>query len=188
MDDKTTLLLYQQIAGRWDKVVWTHKIHEEQADIYMTCSRRYGIAKQILSSANSVGIITILCGLISNDLWVQIITAITSIATAFVIWKCENCKFESKAEENKQYAAKCHHLRNLYESLMTDIRAGITNTSDIVARREELEEAENSLYMQIAPHTTSKAVDRASVALNKRKESTTTPEELDAHLPDFLKC
>ena len=70
---------------------------------------------------------------------------------------------------------------------MTDIRAGIANTSDIVARRKDLEEAENSLYMQIAPHTTSKAVDRASVALNKRKESTTTHEELDAHLPDFLK-
>ena len=134
MEDKTNIL-YQQIEGRWDKIVWTHKIHEEQADIYMTSSRRYAIAKQILSSANSVGVITILCGLISNDRWVQIITAITTIAIAFVIWKCESCKFESKAEENKQYAAKCHHLRNLYESLMTDIKAGIANTSDILRKQ-----------------------------------------------------
>ena len=186
MEDKT-IILHQQIAGRLDKVIWTHKIHEEQADIYMKNSRRYGIAKQILSSANSVGIITILCGLVQNDLWIQIITAITSISTSFVIWKSESCKFESKAEENKQYAAKCHHLRNLYESLMTDIRAGLASIADIVARREKLEQAENLLYMQIAPHTTSKAVNRASAALNKRKESTTTSEELEMHLPDFLK-
>ena len=185
--EKQISILYQQIAGRWDKVVWTHKIHEEQADIDMTYSRRYSIAKQILSSLNSAGIITILSGLISNDLWVQIITAITTISTAFVIWKCESCKFESKAQDNKQYAAKCHHLRNLYESLMTDIQADVINTIDIVKRREELELAENSLYMQIAPHTTSKAVKRASIALNKRKESTTTCEELETHMPDFLK-
>lgn len=84
------------------------------------------------------------------------------------------------------YAAKVRHFRNRYESLLTDIRACNLTIDEIRARRDVLEEEENRLFEEVAPHTSDKAVKNASKALNDRKESTTTLLELNTHLPEHL--
>lgn len=37
----TTRLLYEQISDRFIKVVWTHKTHEYQADIFQECTNLF---------------------------------------------------------------------------------------------------------------------------------------------------
>ena len=37
--DKTTLVLYRQIADRYCKMAWTHKIQEKQADLHLKRNR-----------------------------------------------------------------------------------------------------------------------------------------------------
>lgn len=46
----STKLFYRQIADRYVKVVWTHKIQECQADIYLEKSKRTQTFLRILSA------------------------------------------------------------------------------------------------------------------------------------------
>jgi len=94
-------------------------------------------------------------------------------------------QLEEKAKLNKNFAAKLHDLRNKYESLMTDILAGLLNDNEIVDKRNELREEEDLLYIK-APHTFPAAVKRAEKALRTNKESTTEEDEIDAIVPKDL--
>ena len=84
------------------------------------------------------------------------------------------------------YAAKVRHLRNRYESLLTDILACDLSATEIQARRALLEEEENRLFKETAPHTSNEAVKMAEKALNQKQDSTTTMLELNTHLPKHL--
>ena len=63
--------------------------------------------------------------------------------------------------------------------------AGLLSDAEIIVSRNELREAENILYLD-APRTISKAVDKASEALNYKKDSVTEEEEIDRLIPPHL--
>ena len=183
--DKSQTLLYLQIAGRYDKILWTHKIQEEEGDINVHDNNTVKNSKCILSaltSAGAIGTIFSWCG----ETLISIITSVMAAASAFLVWRFPDGELADKSQANKAYAAKIRHFRNRYESLLTDIRACNLTVEEIRARRDVLEEDENRLFEEVAPHTSGKAVTNAEEALNLRKESTTTFLELNTHLPKHL--
>ena len=70
---------------------------------------------------------------------------------------------------------------------MTDIVAEKIDDQTIMARRDELEQMENELYSQKTPITSAEALKKASIAINGKQDSTTTEDEEQKVLPDFLK-
>ena len=183
--DKSQTLLYLQIAGRFDKILWTHKIQEEEGDINVHNNNTVKNWKCILSaltSAGAIGTIFSWCG----EMWVSVITSIVAALSAFLVWRFPDGELANKSQANKSYVAKVRHFRNRYESLLTDIRACNLSVDEIRARRDVLEDEENRLFAEVAPHTSDKAVNNAGKALNQRKESTTTILELNTHLPKHL--
>lgn len=79
-------------------------------------------------------------------------------------------------------------MRNKYESLLSDIKSGLLTDKQIVERRKLLEDEEHQLFSKsVTPHTTSKAVEYARKALIEKQESTTTDEERNKILPDYLR-
>lgn len=95
---------------------------------------------------------------------------------------------EKKAEENKHFAAKCHDIRNRYESVLGDIKSGIVADSAAMCKlRNELADMENQIYADSAtPHTSNKAVKLAKSRLLGSHESQTTDEEIRAIVPLHL--
>lgn len=183
--DKSQTLLYLQIAGRYDKILWTHKIQEEEGDINVHDNKivkNWKCFLSALTSAGAIGTIFSWCG----EVWVSIITSVIAAASAFLVWRFPDGELANKSQANKSYAAKVRHVRNRYESLLTDIRAFNLPIEEIQSRRDVLEEDENKLFEEVAPHTSNKAVNNAGIALNNRKESTTTLLELNTHLPKHL--
>lgn len=183
--DNSQILLYLQIAGRFDKILWTHKIQEEEGDINVhdnNTVKNWKCFLSALTSAGAIGTIFSWCG----EIWVSVITSVIAAASAFLVWRFPDGELANKSHANKSYAAKVRHFRNRYESLLTDIRACNLTIDEIRARRDVLEEEENKLFEKVAPHTSDKAVKNASKALNDRKESTTTLLELNTHLPKHL--
>ena len=180
--DKSQTLLYLQIAGRYDKILWTHKIQEEEGDINVHDNKIVKCFLSALTSAGAIGTIFSWCG----EIWVSIITSVIAAASAFLVWRFPDGELANKSQANKSYAAKVRHVRNRYESLLTDIRAFNLPIEEIQSRRDVLEEDENKLFEEVAPHTSNKAVNNAGIALNNRKESTTTLLELNTHLPKHL--
>ena len=183
--DKSYVILYLQVAGRYDKILWTHKIQEKEGDINV---RDNNIVKNWtcgLSAVTSVGAVGTIFSW-SGETCVSIITAIISAISAFLIWRFPDGEIVTKSQANKAYAAKVRHMRNRYESLLTDILACNLTIEEIQERRNKLEEEENKLFEMVAPHTSKEAVCMAEIALNQRLDSTTTQLELNTHLPKHL--
>lgn len=184
-----TQKLYKQIVGRYIKVVWSHKIHECQACIYYERAERVQMWISILTGLTATGTVAALipfscAGIDKVAVW---LTAIFALALSYFNYRYKDGILEKKMEENKAYAAKLHHLRNLYESLMTDVMSEIIDVSTIMQRRDELEQKENELYSQKTPIASSEAVKNAAKALKGNQDSTTTEEEEQLILPDYLK-
>lgn len=184
-----TQKIYKQIVGRYIKVVWTHKIHECQAYIYYEHAERVQTWISILTGLTATGTVAALipfscAGIDKVAVW---LTAIFALALSYFNYRYKDGILEKKMEENKAYAAKLHHLRNLYESLMTDVISEKIDVPTIMQRRDELEQKENEIYSQRAPITTGEAVKQATKALKGNQDSTTTEEEEQLILPDYLK-
>lgn len=181
--------IYKQIIGRYIKVVWTHKIHECQAYIYYVHVERVKTWISILTGLTATGTVAALIPFSCADIdkvavW---LTAIFALALSYFNYRYKDGILEKKMEENKAYAAKLHHLRNLYESLMTDIISEKIDVQTIMKRRNELEQKEDELYSQKVPITSKAAVQQATRALKGNQDSTTTEEEEQLILPDYLK-
>lgn len=184
-----TQKLYKQIVGRYVKVVWTHKIHECQASIYFKHTERVQTWISILTGLTATGTVAALIPFDFADfdklaVW---LTAMFALALSYFNYRYKDGILEKKMAENKEYAAQVHHLRNLYESLVTDIVAEKIDVQTIMQRRDELEQKENELYSQNVPMTSDEAVKQATIALKGNQDSTTTEEEEQLILPDYLK-
>ena len=184
-----TAKLYKQIIGRYIKVLWTHKIHECQADIHHKHLERVQKWIGILTALTATGTVAALIPFENENIdkvgvW---LTAVFALILSYLNFRYKDGILDKKIEENKSYAAKLHHLRNLYESLMTDIVAEKIDDQTIIARRDELEQMENELYSQNTPITSEEALKMAKKAIKGDQDSTTTEEEEQIILPDFLK-
>lgn len=182
--NESTRILYKCIEGRFIKVMWTHKIQECQADIY---SRKSIVVKRHITCFT---VLTTGSALVSifpflEVEWISVITAFLAAVLSYFNMRYGDGLIDKKLEDCKFAAAKLHDLRNRYESLLTDIMAGLLSDAEIIVSRNELREAENILYLD-APRTTSKAVNKASEALNYKKDSVTEEEEIDRLIPPHL--
>lgn len=187
--EKDTDILYKCIEERGRKVVWTHKIHEKQADIYVCRERRIKIWLIILSAVVMGGTLIKTLDLfntlptINNILQWGIV--LLSLGLSFLTLYHKDTNLERLAQENKNKALQVHDLRNKYEALLTDIRAGLLTNKEIIEQRDKLAEIENIIYKD-SPYTSPQAVKKAKKALHQDKESTTEEGEQECLLPSYL--
>ena len=176
MDDSTKVL-YRVLQERYVKVIWTHKIQLCQAAIYRKKNKCHNTVLAILSVLVSASAITNVLKWLPEGIMVSML-AILSLALTFftVLYKAEN--LGKAAAENEHFAAIMHDLRNRYEGLLSDIKAGMLTKEKIIAKRDALEHEENLIYSGIVPSTSSEAVKAAETALKTNQDSTTTDEEI----------
>lgn len=191
--EASTKILYRNIEVRYTKVTWTHKMQEKQADIYiqkskcikkLTCWLTVITAGGALASLSSIIPPFSVCGITINI--PVILTTVLPIILSYLTLRYGDGVLDTKAKDNRQYAAKVHNLRNLYESLMYEIKANLLSDEDIVNRRNDLEQQENSVYSEESPYTSKKAYKLAKKALKIDKESTTEDDEIEAIVPKDL--
>lgn len=175
--DEQVIILYREILERFDKIIWTHKIHLCQADIYLTKKKKQNIILSCLSVFVSASAITNIFKWLPESVIVPLIAFFSLALTYFTTkYKAEN--LEKKAADNEKFAAIMHDLRNRYAGFLSDIRAGLYTKEQISEVRTNLEHIENIVYSGIVPYTSSEAVNMASEALKIKQESTTTDEEI----------
>ena len=193
--NEQTRIIYRILEERYVKIAWTHKIQECQSEIHLEefikQRNQMGLAAALTSSTAIISLITKCASFIDNKyilLLIPIITAGLSAWSTYLTFRFKDRVLEKKAEENKHFAAKCHDLRNRYESLLGDIKSGIIADSAAMCKlRDELADMENQIYADSAtPHTSNKAVKLARSRLLGSYESQTTNEEIRAIVPLHL--
>lgn len=186
--------VYRVLEERYVKVAWTHKIQECQAGIHLAKENKN---RKRMAAINAItttaAVITLFYNVTpwfkDNAPWIPVvITAGFAVWSSYLTFRYKDQTFATKAAANKQYAAKCHDMRNKYESLLADVYSGrLATLEEICAKRNELENEENILYSsETVPHTTPEAVEMARKALMVNRDSQTEDNEIRAIVPQHL--
>ena len=131
--NEQTRIIYRILEERYIRIAWTHKIQECQAEIHLEefikQRNQMGLAAALTSSTAIISLIAKCASFIDNKyilLMISIITAGLSAWSTYLTFRFKDRVLEKKAEENKHFAAKCHDIRNRYESVLGDIKSGIS--------------------------------------------------------------
>lgn len=183
--------IYREIEDRFVKISWTHKVQEIQAGLYL---QRSNCQKWWMAIANGLTTTSAFVSVVTNALesvnvsWLwPAITSTIAVVSSIITLRFKDGVLDNKAMACKQYAAKCRHIRNMYESLLVDAKSGRYNLDELCKQRDNMSEAENVLFAgNIAPHTTQKAVDLARKSLLDYKDSLTEQHEIESIVPVYL--
>lgn len=178
--DQTNLQVIRESFGR---VVYSHKTHEKDAEIFSCQAVATRWVNIVLTSLTSG---TLISTIITNQAVLAYISAfLATITLAFVIFQL-SFNPEEKAEKHRQIAKELWYIRELYVNLIADVINDNISEGVILSRRNELLEKLHIIY-KFAPITSSKAYKKAQEALKINEELTFSKEEIDQFLPEELK-
>lgn len=175
------LTLEDQVRECYGRVVYTHKTHEQMADLCTAKLGRFKVAQITLNALTSAGLVGII---VTNETWVELATALVSFLSLFVSAYLKNFDLGATAQKHRDAAAKLWNVRECYFSLLTDLPQ-LPRTS-AVERRDELQASLAALYTG-APQTNGKAYREAQKRLQKMEDMTFSDKEIDCFLPLSLK-
>lgn len=183
MAQNSKLLLLAQVREIYERVVFTHKVHEKCADRYADTNRFFRLTQLILSALISSGLITII---LTEQLWVEIITAVISFVLLCINSYLKDFNPASEVEKQNIAAKDILNLREKYLSLIRDIMAEDYTISELISRRDILQEELAITYRKL-PRTTSKDYNEARKALLEDDEFSCKEDEINAILPEAFR-
>ena len=183
---ESTYLILSQVRESFGRVVYSHKVHEKQADICI-CKHRW--QQGVLIGLTAIGSVTFLTEVVSQFANRTLASLTTSLVALLVTWASLGAKtfnYSEEAEAHRTTASQLWSVRESYISLITDLMSGDVSSSDAQARRDDLQERAYAIY-STAPRTSDRAFKRAQQGLKSNEEMTFSPCEIDLFLPKALR-
>jgi len=183
---ESTYLILSQVRESFGRVVYSHKVHEKQADI---CFLKHRWQQGILIGLTAIGSVTFLTevvGLLANRTAASLTTSLVALLVTWASLGAKTFNYSEEAEAHRTTASQLWSIRESYISLITDLMSGHISSTDAQARRDELQEKAYAIY-STAPRTSSCAFKRAQKGLKQNEEMTFTPREIDLFLPQAFR-
>lgn len=175
--------LESQLRDCYARVVYSHKIHEKAADIYLQRLHRIKLA-QIGISALTTG--TLIYALFdSSPVGTAIGAALSAILFALNAYT-KDFDLGELAQKHKEAANRLWAVRESYLSLLTDMAGHTITVAEIMRQRDELQKALEFIYNS-APRTNDAAYEKAKQGLKVNEELTFSDKEIDLYLPEKLR-
>ncbi len=189
--DNNMKIIYRELEDRFVKICWSHKVQEIQAGLYL---KKSNTQKLCMAVANGITTTAAFATAVTNGFkligaeWVgPAITSVIGVFSSIITLRFKDGVLEDKALACKQYAAKCRNIRNKYEAILADAKAGRYTIDQLCSKRDEVAELEDALFSgEIAPHTTPKAVELAEKSLIQDRDTQTEEHEIKAIVPTHL--
>ena len=175
--------LEAQIRECFGRVAWSHKTQEKCADILLKRDKTIKIWQIGLSAVTTTSIIGSFLG--ESQIGV-IIGGILSAVLLGLNAYTKGYNLGEISQKHSDAAIQLWNIRELYLSVLTDIKSNTTTIEDIQNRRDQLQEKLATIY-QGSPRTISKAYVEATKALKVNEELTFSDEEIDKLLPVALR-
>ena len=175
-------ILEDAVRDMFARAVWSHKIQEKQADIYQMRYKWMETVSILCASLTAVGILSTI---FTDQLWLKIVSAILSFATAFIAAYFKSFDLSTLTKSHKETANKLLIVRNEITSLLTSIKLKEKSIAELEDRYRTLMDKANEVYKG-APTTTDKAVALAKEALQVSGDNTFSTDEIDSYLPPAL--
>lgn len=148
-----------------ESIVWTHKIHEKQADILLRHSSRYRLVANVLLAVSASGI---LAAILIDERLLNVFSALLMAASFVVSVHRDSSNYEALAYEHASYAKEYLKLREHATKLI--VRLDCEN--DCSSWLDDYESLQNDylLVCEHAPRTSEKAVKEAGRAIKQGDE------------------
>lgn len=182
MDDEY-LILEDSVRNSYGSVVWSHKIQEKQADIYLSRYKCMEIINIIAASLTSVGIVSLL---FTDGFWLKIISSLLSFISIFISAFFKSFNLQELVSSHNRTAQKLLCVRDELKFLLMLISLKQKDINELTDMYKRIVTKLDKIYAD-APRTSDKAVDKARIALNITKDNDFTDVEIDRNLPDTLK-
>ena len=176
-------ILDAQLRESYGRVVYSHKVHEKEADILLARLSKIKLTQILLPAISTGGFISVLFG---TGWWGSIAGAICSAALLALNLYTRNYDLAKQAQQHRDTAIRIWSIRERYLSLITDLAMGCGSLPDIQLKRDALTDELTGIYAD-APSTTDAAYKKAHKALNLHEEMTFSVAEVDAFLPQILR-
>ncbi len=181
-NNENLTILEAQIRELFGRTVYSHKVHEKNADLYLQKLKRIKLA-QIILSAITTG--TLLWALFGEGKEKTLIAAIFSSLLLMLSAYTKEYDLGSIAQKHSETASKLWDARESYLSLLTDIASGNLTSNKVREKRDVLQETLRAIY-ETAPRTDDKAYAMAQKALKIKEDLTFSDDEIDVFLPKEL--
>jgi hypothetical protein len=178
--------LLAQVRESFGRVVYSHKIHEKQADISFSRHQWQQGILVALSAVSSGTFLTLVFGLFGNSTWTSLATSFCALLVSWMSLGAKTFKFDETSASHRDVASNLWDVRESYISLIADMMSGQISDSDARKRRDELQSLARDVY-SAAPRTSGKAFVRAQDGLKNNEEMTFTTREIDLFLPEALR-
>lgn len=185
MNEKINIV-NQQIRECFGRVTYSHKTHEKCADIYIEKLNRVKNWQIILSALTTGTVLADLFNLLGLDVIGSVLAAMFAIALLALNTYSKSYNLGELVQKHRDTAIAIWKIREDYFSLLVDTEAEVLSLEQIVFRREELQQALESVYVS-APPTFKEAYKRAQKALQLEEELTFSDKEIDQFLPEILR-
>lgn len=176
-------LLESQLRENYGKIVYSHKTQEKCADILSKRNNRIKNAQIILSGLITTGL---LVRVFKGEEWALILSTILSAIQFGLTSFLKEYNLGETIQKHATAALELLDIRERYFSLLTDLKANLISTSDIISKRDELQDELSKTYKG-SPRTFFKAYSKAQTALKVNEELTFSDEEIDKFLPASLR-
>ena len=181
-DDRRNIL-DAQVREVFGRVVYSHKVHEKEADILLARLSMIKLGQILLPAISTGGFISVLMG---TGWWGSLAGAVCSAALLALNLYIRNYDLGKQAQQHRDAAIAIWSIREKYFSLVTDLAMGCGSLSDMQRKRDELADELKGIYAN-SPSTTEAAYKKAHKALNMQEEMTFSVAEVDAFLPESLR-
>ena len=177
------VVVESQIRECFGRVVYSHKTHEKCADIALNVNNRLKLFQIILSAIITTSLIVKIVG---DTHWAIYVAALLSTLQFGINAYTKDFDLGEIAQKHSHAASSLWNIRELYFSLLTDIRTNRLSLDQIAIERNKIQELLNSIYKG-SPRTNSKAYAMATKSLKLNEELTFSDLEIDNFLPNELK-
>lgn len=170
-----------QIRQVYAQVVWSHKIHEKEAEIHLFIKNTLEIARIFSAAITSSGILALF---FTDALWVKITTAAVSLISIFVTSYFKVFDHQQLYSSNKSSALKYLNVRHRLTSIITDLYFENITIENLKTVRDDFISEISDIAM-CSPNTSNLAVSRARKALIQTQDNKFSNDEINSYLPVF---
>jgi hypothetical protein len=175
--------LESQLRQIFASVVWSHKIQEKQADIYLSRYNFLEFLRILLAALTSSGIFAVV---FIDNFYLKLVTAIVSAISLFITTYFKSYDLKSLQKQHKKSALEWLELRENIMTVLCDISLNKYSEDELIKKRDEFFKKK----IEIAKETLDpeeEAVNQASKNLKNRQDNTYTDEEIDSYLPQLAR-
>ena len=164
-------------------MVWTHKIQEKQADIYLMRYNFLEFLRILLVALTSSGIFAVV---FIDNFYLKLVTAIVSAISLFITTYFKSYDLKNLQKQHKKSALEWLELRENIMTVLCDIAINKYDEDQLIEKRDEFLKGK----IEIAKRTLDvgeKAVKKASKDLKVRGDNNYSDDEIDSFLPQLAR-